>query len=463
MNFIRNLFKKDQPSEIKASSGSPQVKELLLGLPVIKEDNISNYRQTIISAESHPSMFVGLTNETAGFVAKMSEETERFILSSQGIARVEKRFLMNDYRVGERILEIQYQQFWNNGTSSIYSEHVMRIGEDKFEVFGSESSAKRMKAVWPIDQKQPPFQSSPLTQPDIEKMKIDGDITGLIKTLGHTKDAIIRRDAARALGVLKDACAVESLIAALGDNEWPARWAAADALGNIGDTNAVEPLIAALKDETVRIHAVKALGLLGDTRAINLLVAMINDEDKAVSTESARALGMIGDICLVEPLIAALNNRNADTRAVSAEALGKIGDPRAVKPLITALGDKTLVSGRVSSYTGWFVSDSAADALCEIGAPAVEPLVNLLSDNNKSEHARIWAAQALGRIGAPAVEPLIDLLNDKDKDEDARKQAAYALGNTGDTRAIEPLNTASKDENDQVRIYATNALKKLSK
>ena len=121
MNFLRSLFKKDQPSEIKASSGSPQVKELLLGLPVIKEQNISNYRQTIIRAESHPSMFVGSSNETAGFVAKMSEETERYILSSQGIARVEKRFLMNDYRVGEKILEIQYQQFWNNGTSSIYS------------------------------------------------------------------------------------------------------------------------------------------------------------------------------------------------------------------------------------------------------------------------------------------------------------------------------------------------------
>lgn len=122
------------------------VKELLLGLPVIKEENISNYRQTIIKAESHPSMYVGSTNETAGFVNQMAAETERFILSSQGIARVTKRFLMNNYRVGERILEIQYQQFWNNGASSIYSEHVMRIGQDKFEVFGSTSSASRMEA-----------------------------------------------------------------------------------------------------------------------------------------------------------------------------------------------------------------------------------------------------------------------------------------------------------------------------
>jgi hypothetical protein len=132
---------------MQSSTGGQQVIELLLELPVIKEENISNYRQTIISAESHPSMFVGSTNETAEFVAKMAAETERFILSSQGIARVEKRFLMNNFRVGEKILEIQYQQFWNNGTSSIYSEHVMRIGQDKFEVFGSTSSASRMKAL----------------------------------------------------------------------------------------------------------------------------------------------------------------------------------------------------------------------------------------------------------------------------------------------------------------------------
>lgn len=120
--------------------------KLLLDLPVIREENISNYRQTIVRAESHPSMFVGSTEETTEFVAKMSEETEKFILSCPGIDRVEKRFLMNEYRVGEKILEIQYQQFWKNGTSSIYCEHVMRIGEDKFEVFGSESSAKRMMA-----------------------------------------------------------------------------------------------------------------------------------------------------------------------------------------------------------------------------------------------------------------------------------------------------------------------------
>jgi len=159
MNILRSLFKKDQPGETRTSAGSPQVKELLLGLPVIEEENISNYRQTIIRAESHSSMYVGSANETAGFVAKMSEETERFILSSKGIARVEKRFLMNDYRIGKKILEIQYQQFWNNGTSSIYCEHVMRIGEDKYEVFGSESSAKRMNAIRESEKKQSPNES----------------------------------------------------------------------------------------------------------------------------------------------------------------------------------------------------------------------------------------------------------------------------------------------------------------
>jgi len=143
MDFLHKVFGKKQ-----SNSNKSQVKKFLLGLPVVKEENISNYSQAIIRAESHPSMFMGSTDEAIGFVARMCEETEKFILSCEGITRVQNNFLINNYRVGEDILEIQYMQYWNNGTRSVYSEHVMRIGEDRFEVFGSKMSANRMKAVW---------------------------------------------------------------------------------------------------------------------------------------------------------------------------------------------------------------------------------------------------------------------------------------------------------------------------
>jgi len=172
---------------MQSSTGGQQVIELLLELPVIKEENISNYRQTIVSTESHPSMFVGSTNETAEFVAQMAAETERFIRSSQGIARVEKRFLMNNYRVGEKILEIQYQQFWNNGTSSIYSEHVMRIGQDKFEVFGSTSSAARMKGFRTSSSKKTPQASSKKKAPRASSGKSTASLKSIADKLANKK------------------------------------------------------------------------------------------------------------------------------------------------------------------------------------------------------------------------------------------------------------------------------------
>ncbi|MCP4258867.1 MAG: HEAT repeat domain-containing protein, partial [Planctomycetes bacterium] len=62
-------------------------------------------------------------------------------------------------------------------------------------------------------------------------------------------------------GEIKDARAVESLIAALKDNNSTVRWSAAEALGKIKDARAVGPLIDALEDDdnSVRREAEKAL------------------------------------------------------------------------------------------------------------------------------------------------------------------------------------------------------------
>ena len=49
----------------------------------------------------------------------------------------------------------------------------------------------------------------------------------------------------------------------------------------------------------------------------------------------------------------------------------------------------------------------------------------------------------------------------KEKNEDARREAAQILGNLGDTRAIEPLKKALKDENEDVRETAKIALEKI--
>ena len=148
----------------------------------------------------------------------------------------------------------------------------------------------------------------------------------------------------------------------------------------------------------------------------------------------------------VEPLIAALKHEEWWRRRYVAKALGEIGDPRAVKPLIALLD---------YSYDREGVHEAAAQALINIGALAVEPLVATLK--NKSS---LVVVEVLGKIGdSRAVEPLISIL--KDENSDVRKTAAEAFGEIGDPQAVEPLIDALEDKDWGVRLAAVRALGKI--
>jgi len=132
-----------------------KIKELLSELPIIEHESISECRQKMInqSGSIHPSMYIGSLKKTVRFVISMIQETENFILSCKGVIKVEKAFVISTWPTQKPVLEIQYEQFWDNGTSNVYSEHVMRIGSDEYEVFGSEKSNERMKTLWVEDAK----------------------------------------------------------------------------------------------------------------------------------------------------------------------------------------------------------------------------------------------------------------------------------------------------------------------
>jgi hypothetical protein len=140
--------KLEEKAESEADTIQLELRALLQDLPVIQKENISDCRQRIMAYTTppHPCMFSGSIDEAIDFVAKMVQATESFILSCEGIVRVKRAFLVSSVPVSD-VLEIQYEQFWDDGTSAIYSENVVRIGDDQFEVFGSEKSATRMKAI----------------------------------------------------------------------------------------------------------------------------------------------------------------------------------------------------------------------------------------------------------------------------------------------------------------------------
>ncbi len=115
-----------------------------------------------------------------------------------------------------------------------------------------------------------------------------------------------------------------------------------------------------------------------------------------------------------------------------------------VNTLVQGLGDE---DERVSSVS--------AGELCDIGEPAVDPLIKALKDDNPQ--VRSLAAQDLGIIGnKKAINSLVEAL--KDPVPEVRMNAAFSLGELQATEAVEPLIELLNDENEQVVSYTITSL-----
>jgi HEAT repeat protein len=233
-----------------------------------------------------------------------------------------------------------------------------------------------------------------------------------------------RRSAAEELGTMRDARAVEPLIAALQDPDDSVADAAAVALGRIADPRAIRPLAAALKKPATRWSAADALVGLG-APALETVIAALSNPDVEISKALLPHLKQhnVKDPRLVEPLLRQLRSSDWFVRHSAAESLGRIGDLRAVEPLAGALRDDNRI-----------VREEVARVLGEMGdLRAVDALLMALRDLNTAE-----AARALGKLGdARALEPLAATLHGDDIG--MRGPAAEGLGLMRNPRALDVL------------------------
>ncbi|MFO8073268.1 MAG: HEAT repeat domain-containing protein [Polyangia bacterium] len=166
----------------------------------------------------------------------------------------------------------------------------------------------------------------------------------------------------------------------------------------------------------------------------------------------------------VPELVEALGDSDRRVRRAALIELGekKPSDEKVIKKMIPLLADH------------WGPTRIAAvEALEEIGAPAVRPLIECLHTDSylgnmrfmsgkKQVSLRHKAKDALGEIGAPAVRPLIEALDSEDLS--TRRNASGALGRMGKTAlpALERLLRAADDENPMIRLNAVGDLAKIS-
>jgi HEAT repeat protein len=307
--------------------------------------------------------------------------------------------------------------------------------------------------------------------PDVPGLEARRDVEGLARALrcehanAGVESQVVRAAAARALGRIGDARAVEALIAALGDQVGSSvhsaaaeafddpidcvRQAAVDAVVRLGDL-AIEPLTAALQAPNRQTRATAAKVLVEaltcsrppevrvGSGAVEALVECLRSRDAALRKSAARLLGRVGDDSAIEALVAALSSDSLDVVQAAAEALRMLR----WKPDRSAAG------------AAYLASQTQSDRCLEIGADATPSLIAALDDRHQD--ARDAAAQALVQVGAPAVEPLIGLLSDGAKT--VRSTASWVLGEIGDVRAVEPLIAGLADRVEDVRVAARRAV-----
>ncbi len=118
--------------------------------------------------------------------------------------------------------------------------------------------------------------------------------------------------------------------------------AAARVLGQLGDARAVDSLTTSLKDgnSTVRGAAAMGLGSLKEARAVPALISAVRDEAPDVRSAVAAALGDLRDKRAVEPLIHSLKDESRMVKLAAALALADLGDKRAVAALTEAVANE---------------------------------------------------------------------------------------------------------------------------
>jgi HEAT repeat protein len=164
-----------------------------------------------------------------------------------------------------------------------------------------------------------------------------------------SKNYNVRLIATRALGEIGGDLAVDPLISSLVDNSVEVRRAAHDALRKIGTPHAMNALDDATfkllvkrmtEGESIRRETVKSIGQLKLREGAPLLKKACSDEYKNIRLEAVRSIGLIRDKSSVETVNKLLDDPYHDVRLEAVRTLEKIFDPLALRGLEKAMGDK---------------------------------------------------------------------------------------------------------------------------
>ena len=299
-----------------------------------------------------------------------------------------------------------------------------------------------------------------LANMDVEKAR--PAVPALIALYQDTK----RPEHLEVLARYKDDRTKPLLIEALdySDDDFDRATIAAGVLGDMKATDAVEPLIAAAtkplpiksRANNAKLSAIRALVRIGDKRAVPALIKILgtsaDEQDFALNQKAALGLAELRDPSSIPALIKGLfmTGRGANIFQECRLALVRIGAP-AIDPLIDLLNRKVpeieemAKQLKFDEVTPGVIPFKAASLLGDLRARKAVPALQarLKEKQQGGEHTAIVIA--LGLIGVPSgVDTLIGVLKDGKAEPSVRVSAADALYLSGDRRAVPTLLEISK-------------------
>jgi HEAT repeat protein len=164
-----------------------------------------------------------------------------------------------------------------------------------------------------------------------------------------------------------------------------------------------------------------------------------------------------------------LDSESRDTRIHAAGKLAEMGSRRAIPRLVELLEEEPF-SWAEAEAEGWGeleirVLSFAAEALIELGRPAVPALIEKLDDDNPElREAVLLIFAEMGPEAEEAVLPVVRRLGDQEEpEEEVRRTAARALGSIGPAAApaVPALSEAMNNDAERVRWAAAAALAEL--
>jgi len=220
----------------------------------------------------------------------------------------------------------------------------------------------------------------------------------------------------------------------------------------------VEDHVQALRSDRAaeRFAAAAALGALGaDAKsALPALVAALSDSESAVRKEAGRALVRVGArVKDIPKLLQRLESGDFDVAQMICEALGDLG-AQAVAPLVAVLESD---NDRFRSYV------VTALTLCgRHGAEALPALLDRMTDENPGVAAK--AAEAVRRIGPWCTDQVPDIVDRARFGEPRTRWAAiHVLARIGPAArdALPALRDLLKDDSGRIRDAAAEAIRAL--